>query len=806
MLYAKEFKSNPDRLTDLLPWVCLIAPGTILNKDGSFQKTYTFHGPDLDSATPAELHSLSLRINNAFKRLNGGWCIQAEVQRQKSIAYPKSIFPDKITQLIDREREIVFESGQHYESTVYLTLCWLPPSDKEKKIGRFFFEGSDNIRKGDTIIAKEHLKTFKTETTQFFDIFSDAVKNARPLTDQETLTYLHSTVSVKNHKIAVPETPMYLDSYIADQPLIGGLEPKLGEYYIKAVSVQGFPGSSIPGLFDMLNRINLEYRWITRFIPLDKVDAVKETKEFSRKWMNKRKTLFAFVVEAFTGHESPAIDNDAISKSYDSSEAHDEVADDQVSLGYFTTTIILLNKNHDKAKKSVEIVEKIINTLGFTTIAESMNAVDAWLGSIPCIPRANVRRPLLTSMNLTHMFPLSSVWAGEAYNKHLKAPALMQTVTSGHTPFRLNLHIGDVGHTAVIGPTGAGKSVLLSVLAAQFRRYKNSNVYFFDKGCSCKCLTKAVGGAFFDLTVDGSVLSFQPLANIADDNGNINTAEIAWAEEWIYEIMTGEGEKINTDLKKIVKQALSDLASSPKKDRTLTGLGLMLQNTHLRDVLEPFTLKGSYGKLFDSVSDNYQSGDWQAFEMEHLMNTKAVVAPALMYLFHRLEQLFKNSSGPSLLILDECWLFFKNAAFATKIDEWLRVLRKYNVSVVFATQGIQEIKESPLAGTIMNACYTKIFLPNSGALESHNIDLYRSFGLNNREIELIANSIPKKQYYYKSRLGSRIFELALNRFALAFCAASSKADQLKIKELDSSDNFAKDWLLYKGYTEEAELF
>ena len=97
----------------------------------------------------------------------------------------------------------------------------------------------------------------------------------------------------------------------------------------------------------------------------------------------------------------------------------------------------------------------------FTCIAESVNAVEAWLGSLPGHVYANVRQPPLSTLNLAHMIPLSAVWAGPERDEHLGGPPLLFAKTEGATPFRLSLHVGDVGHTLVIGPTGAGKSVLL---------------------------------------------------------------------------------------------------------------------------------------------------------------------------------------------------------------------------------------------------------------------------------------------------------------------------------------------------------
>jgi type IV secretion system protein VirB4 len=355
----------------------------------------------------------------------------------------------------------------------------------------------------------------------------------------------------------------------------------------------------------------------------------------------------------------------------------------------------------------------------------------------------------------------------------------------------------------VVGPTGAGKSVLLGAIAAQFKRYTNSKVYYFDKGASSRAITAAVGGDFYDLAAEEEgALSFQPLANIDEEN------ERTLAQEWVLEFLRGENVEITPEVKKSVWDALSSLATSPREQRTITGLTLLLQDSRLRQALEPATIKGANGKLFDSTFDNLNNGSWQVFEMEQIMNTPPAVPPTLSYLFHRLEQRFNGD--PTILILDECWLFFDNPIFAAKIREWLKVLRKANVSVVFATQSLQDIANSTIAPAILDSCPTRIFLPNPNAIDDRLAKTYYSFGLNDREREILAMATPKRHYYYKSLLGSRLFELALGPVALAYCAASSKSDQKMIKTLLNSEqgkyNFNSSWLRYKDLPDAAAVY
>ena len=392
MYRIREYRKNPDRLSDLLPWAALVGPGVILNKDGSFQKTLQFRGPDLDSATETELVSVSSRFNNALKRLGSGWAIFAEAQREISCIYPWSDFPDRLSGMIDEERRRGFADNDHFESSYYLTLVYLPPSDVSNRLVSFFIENSNKV----AVDYNSQLKLFTVETGRLLDLIHGVIPEIRPLDDDETLTYLHGTISFKRHPVKTPEIPMYLDAVLADTPLVGGLEPRLGKTGFQTISVLGYPGTGIPGILDAMNRLAVEYRWMTRYIPMDKEEAIKELTRYKRRWFSKRKGIFTLLKEIISGAESAMVDSDAENKAFDTDEALQELSNDDVSYGYFTATVIVWDECHDRLESKTRAVEKVINSLGFATITENMNAVEAWLGTIPGHCRANVEGLFLT--------------------------------------------------------------------------------------------------------------------------------------------------------------------------------------------------------------------------------------------------------------------------------------------------------------------------------------------------------------------------------------------------------------------------
>ena len=306
-----------------------------------------------------------------------------------------------------------------------------------------------------------------------------------------------------------------------------------------------------------------------------------------------------------------------------------------------------------------------------------------------------------------------------------------------------------------------------------------------------------LGGALSDDAIEPVAL--QPLALIDDP------AEQAWAAEWVSAAIAREGVTVTPETKEHLWSALTSLASAPVGERTLTGLSVLIQSNALKRALQPYCVGGPWGRLLDAEAERLGDADVQAFETEGLIGTGAAAA-VLAYLFHRVER--RLDGRPTLLIIDEGWLALDDPGFGAQLREWLKVLRKKNASVVFATQSLSDIETSAIAATIVESCPTRLFLPNERAIEPQISAIYRRFGLNDRQIEILSRATPKRDYYCQSRRGNRLFELGLGAIALAFSAASSKTDQAFIADVltrHGREDFAASWLRHKGLDWAAEL-
>ena len=562
------------------------------------------------------------------------------------------------------------------------------------------------------------------------------------------------------------------------------------------MTILGFPSQTWPGLLDELNALAFPYRWATRAILLDKTDATRVLTRIRRQWFAKRKSVAAILKEVMTNEASVLLDSDAANKAADADLALQELGSDFVGTAFVTATVTVWDEDPARADERLRQVEKLIQGRDFTCIWERANAIEAWLGSLPGQVYANVRQPPVSTLNLAHMMPFSAVWAGPQEDEHFRAAPLFLAKTEGSTPFRFALHVGDVGHCLVVGPTGAGKSVLLALMALQFRRYPAAQIFAFDFGGSIRAAALACGGDWHDLggtIAEGTpAVALQPLARID------TAAERAWALDWLAALLSREGVVVDPQVKDHLWTALLSLASAPLAERTLTGLSVLLQSQALKQALAPYTIGGAWGRLLDAEGERIGDADWFAFETEGLIGTPA--APAVLaYLFHRIEA--RLDGRPTLVIIDEGWLALDDEGFAGQLREWLKTLRKKNTSVVFATQSLADIDGSAIAPAIIESCPTRLFLPNERALEPQIAAIYRRFGLNDRQIEILSRATPKRDYYCQSRRGNRLFELGLGEVALAFTAASSRTDQALIGSLierHGPDRFAHAWLEARG--------
>lgn len=802
-----EFRNRPQSLSQLVFWGAMIEEGLIVNRNGSFQTAFRYLGPDFDSATQEEIVVLNEQINNILKGISGEWAIYIEAQRRKSQSYRKALsFPDPVSKLIEKKRYDYFSQGEHYETYNYITLIYMPPPDSQIKLVKVFESGSMDK----DVIAEEHVQYFKNEADKICNLFADILPRVQALTGEEMLTYLHSTVSPEYYTIKMPEAKETLNTYLATSDFYGGDQLQLGDHYAYVISMKGYPGSSIPGLMDALDNLDFEFRFVTRFIFMDRHEAEKEANAYMKSWDAKRESIAQVAKNFFFKTETTRYDQTAITKSKDAEAAVYEINNDISIYGYHTACVVVMDKDINKAKQNANEIYKRIKEAHIPVEIEAYNATEAFLGSIPGNCCFNPRMSMLSSRNLCHLLPLSAKYAGPSENKQLNGPVLLYTETSERTPFRFDPFPEDedqsdskkLGNMLVLGPPGAGKSVLLDLMGAQFRKYGNANAYYFDCGGSSRVLTTSLGGKFFELAAEkDNQFSFQVLAHVDQPN------ERTWSREWLINYIQAQGLKTAPEHTEAIWNVLTSMADNPSRLRTITTFQTLIGAKYpaIAEAVQALTERGPYGKIFDGEVDTFHTGGFQGYEMETLLDSPSIVEPTLSYIFHRIDNAM--TGAPHIIFMDEYWRYMKSQSLVNKVEQWIRTLRKKNAFVVFASQSLSDVIKSPIAAPLMDCCPNKIYLPNPNALEEDMIKMYNSLGLNAAEISMIATGIQRRDYFYSTSGTFRRFSLALSKEELAFCGSTSKEDQImaeKILQQYGQAQFPQQWLIHKNLPGAAE--
>ena len=742
---------------EVLPYAGLVANGVMITKDAQLMRTARVRARDLDYAENYQVAQCLRNVNNSFRFLGEDWTLYIDSIRRR-VGVPTGYYSET-TPPAAREFDAFRQEaiGSFFQTEFYVTLVF---SIEEKKGGhRLLFKRSNGAE--DNISAD--VARFVNTTDDIFGLYASAFEELRILESSELLTYLHGCFG-KHHPVSVPEVPFYLDWYLSDARMVPDSVCRIDDDYIVTGSIHDFPGTTHVGMMNALMRVPGAFRISTRFRFVSKDKARAAIKRIRSADFKKRKGVGAIFSEAVTKEETQLEDTEALARAGESSAALESLSEGDMQFGYATTAIVVRDSSHARARATLERVRKVVNELGFVCKEETLNNPLAFLGSLPGNLKFNPRAPLISTRNLTHFFPISATWAGVWRNDHLfevlgvDYPHMV--TRSGSGSFYLNLNVGDVGHTLIVGPTGAGKSILLNTLALQWLRYPGVRVVFFDKDRSSQAACQNAGGLFYEIGAESAAgsIKLNPFGDIALKEHRI------WLSQFIGNFIRMKGFAVTPEKEEELFKALNTMVDMNPADLNFTTFQSAVQDHEIRASLNAFT-EGEFSELFSSGYDDFEVSTWTTFEMNALMQMgEEVVRFVLGYLFAKLGRMFDGT--PTLLVLDEAWLFLDHEVFRSMLRDWLKTLRKKNVYVVLATQEIADAR-STIFSTIVNACLTKILLPNVQAGQTENAALYRDLGCTDGDIDALREAQPKRDYFYLSPKGRQMFDLALDPTQLA---------------------------------------
>lgn len=763
----RDYRTTPRGLVDLLPWAFLVEPepqGIVLNKDGSLTAAFAIQGPDRASSTDETLNALSHHVSRALAPLVNSWTFHYDSLRRPAPAYPsEGSFPDPVSRFMDACRRTAYlRHGALYETVTVLSVTYRPPREVYQHVLLRLQQGVREERR----TWEDTLAEFQGQLAALASRLTGPVR-LRALRGEELLAHLHTCITSTSQPVRDPGTGIYLDQVLSTQPVTAGWEPVIGSQHLAIVALFHLPGRVAPAHLDALNDVPFPFRLSIRFTPLDLRAAQKIIDRYSLGWFWMQRSARDLLLSSSTQRVAPPTDpfanRHAVDMLNDAADATHVNQQGEHRFAYFTAAVIVPGSTRSEAHQRAAAVVKLLEDRGYTTRLETYNAPAAFHGSLPGETAANLRAPLVNSLPLADMLPLTALWAGLSHHPCQfyppEAPPILIGHSQGSTPFRLHLHVGDLGHTILVGPPGAGKSTHLSALAAGFLRYPKSTVYFFDRDHSARLLAKALGARYYDIGQEQ--ISFQPLRRIDSE------AQLAVALSWLEALFALQIPKVTPQQTQRIASALQTLAAADPESRTLRVLRTQLNDPELSAALSPFTKDGPYGTFLDGSQDSLAEGRLQVFEMRRLLELEPKAhLPILLHLLNRIEESLEGS--PTLIVLDEAGLALLHETFASRINQWALTLRKKNAVLVLAIQVLSQLENNNSFATLLQSCPTRIFLPNADAPSPSIRPVYEACGLNPRQIEIIARASRKRSYYLTNTDGSRLYELALTPVDLAF--------------------------------------
>ncbi|NLS07108.1 VirB4 family type IV secretion/conjugal transfer ATPase [Rhizobium sp. P32RR-XVIII] len=489
------------------------------------------------------------------------------------------------------------------------------------------------------------------------------------------------------------------------------------------LSIKEYPPFTGPGMLDGLLQVNHEFILTQSFTLADKPIAQERITRLKR--------------------QIGASDEAGSDVENDIDFALNSLLNQEAVFGFHHLSLLCLSRDVDGVNKAVSDLGACLTDMNINWLREDLNLEAAFWAQLPGNHAYIARRAMLSSANFSGLSSMHNFAAGQRDGVHWGSPITILE-TSSQTPYWFNFHQRDIGHFLVTGPTGSGKTVALTFLLAQaFRVRPSPRAVFFDKDRGAEIFLRAMNGSY-EILSPGTPTGFNPLQ--IENIGKNREFLLRLLKAMLRKDRDGAFDQEEEDT---LERAIVRLMHEPKAERTLANLAGLLtgrsragpNDLHAR--LRPW-IDGEKAWLFNARHDVLSFSERRVFgfDMTSILDNDEVRTPALMYIYHRLDELFDGT--PVMIFMDEGWRLLKDQTFSDFIVDKMKTIRKLNGIIGFGTQSAADIVRSPPARTLIEQSATNIHFPNPRADEESYI---HRFGLTAKEFSFIRNTPPEKRSF-----------------------------------------------------------
>jgi type IV secretion system protein TrbE len=755
-----------DSFASQLPYGSFTPEGEVYLRGKGLMVGFELRGLPLEASSPAQRAAACQRLVEAIRHLGSGYMLQVVSHRLPHLAYPAREFPSAAAGLIDGERRGQFEAENYWRtlSRLYITMQMESPG-RSRVHSAMFGSGQWDPSPG-LVLAR-----FRERLANFRDALGGTIE-LRRLTNEETFRDLILCVSGRDFPAIVPRGPVRLNEVIACERFYGGVAPWAGELHLRPVCITGYPAETAPQMLAVLLRQPGLLTVSARFITLDPVDAQDQLELERIFWVREAQgSIMDMALRAMKIERRKTLHADAEQQVAEVDAAMAEAAAG-MPFGWCTITAVVKDTDPERATARARGLVKDLSAIGLMARVEDANAVEAAQGAWPGDGWSNVRRPMLTAGNFAELILPVEHWPGTQfvdspfYEKETPVP--LACGGSGKEPFYPPTHLGGVANQLMIGPTGAGKSAALGTMAVSATGLPDAQIVWLDLDYSSFVLAHALGATYIELAADNSS-PLSPLRHLDDENG------VGWSFDWFTRLFARWDISLDEVQAADLISAL-DLAKA-QGIRNLGIFATLIQDPRLRGVLANYANGGKWAHIFDgeAISPPARGGAVTVYEMRGLVALgERAAAPATELILHGAETAM--GAHPAFIYVDEAWRMLSDKVSAEWLFDAIRTFRKRNAGITLATQSLTEIANSAYRDLLLESCPGKIFLPNAEARGAYVKEAYFKLGLSETEIEIVASAAPRREYFFHSPAGRRLFTLNLGPLALRLCAATGSRD------------------------------